>query len=952
MVRPRPLVATPCLQTPANAVGRDFLLSEAAGRRGGAPACIGFAARPARVAQPALPFTHAPQQQRQQRRQRQPATITSSHASAIKYKVCEQDITIHGATESCGACQRVLDPDGMAAPGGACRGLWYQHSLPCRQRFQNLAFGDVGSLSAGIQARSVVEDNSQLAPPPKRRRRQSLGEGFEETMQSPVVDLTFEEDVAVHSEARPYVLGSSRGRTEIQAYSTSAEVSKQVCMPSELTNDAHGSNSLVARGHAQRGGRGVATRPQRWKYGEAPHNEKRRLRGRGCGLGTCAEFLRGRGCGGARGRGAPGAAPSGPVAPKIPGKIPKPVKAANSKVRGVFISSSSLLAVGSSHHAFGASEGDIRGHYDVLGLARSATVEEIRRAFKLKALKAHPDKGGSAEEFHRALAAFEVLANESTRLTYDAELRFRDSSDGQGRAEGAFCQPRQRRGAATMAEEVREASGSARATLERVKMGDAVDLRNLCAAESLALQQLLAAERELRATRHRVGRNEGGLAAPAKLKGISRRAGEVVYQANVQAKRAHFSTERTPSLEQAIDWHIAITKLVNLSHSKGQMDVGADTDVNTSASPFLIVTEEDWLTVQADEPSLLMMGRWVFHAHGSSWRTPVTADVRQFIQNQAAVVAALVEDNRRVMDLTIERLMREALETRRLRKARQDALPEAISLACAERTWLAEREATGARRLAEALRLSPEDAAGVAVKLEALPPQEFQKLRTSLLMAAPDSLRALAGSSGPGASGPRAPLAALLALEPAEVPPRPAEPAFLSAPRGANGRTLSPLPWALATDAARKPLRWLSLAELGRLRAVAASAAAAADAEAWDKSLRHFRYDAAICSDVTTLGAAAALQPALGRAPAARSLMALFGRSRFLDFFQQLDLSRAPALVLEDPSLHAAMARLPYVKHVALPQDGWSDPDQRLRVQRALQPGVVVTFGAGLVSSI
>ena len=38
-------------------------------------------------------------------------------------------------------------------------------------------------------------------------------------------------------------------------------------------------------------------------------------------------------------------------------------------------------------------------HYAVLGLAPSATAEEIKAAFKAQALKTHPDKGGSAAMF-------------------------------------------------------------------------------------------------------------------------------------------------------------------------------------------------------------------------------------------------------------------------------------------------------------------------------------------------------------------------------------------------------------------------------------------------------------------------------------------------------------------------------------------------------------------------
>ncbi|KAJ3571923.1 hypothetical protein NP233_g3441 [Leucocoprinus birnbaumii] len=68
--------------------------------------------------------------------------------------------------------------------------------------------------------------------------------------------------------------------------------------------------------------------------------------------------------------------------------------------------------------------------YDVLGVAKDATTEEIRKAYKKKALKTHPDKlppGLSEEEKSRAVEKFkevsracEVLTDPERRREYDA----------------------------------------------------------------------------------------------------------------------------------------------------------------------------------------------------------------------------------------------------------------------------------------------------------------------------------------------------------------------------------------------------------------------------------------------------------------------------------------------------------------------------------------------------
>ncbi|KAL4435235.1 hypothetical protein ABPG77_001917 [Micractinium sp. CCAP 211/92] len=57
--------------------------------------------------------------------------------------------------------------------------------------------------------------------------------------------------------------------------------------------------------------------------------------------------------------------------------------------------------------------------YAALGLARTASDTEIRRAFRNLVSKVHPDKGGDAETFRRIQQAYEVLSNAAKRAEYD-----------------------------------------------------------------------------------------------------------------------------------------------------------------------------------------------------------------------------------------------------------------------------------------------------------------------------------------------------------------------------------------------------------------------------------------------------------------------------------------------------------------------------------------------------
>jgi len=57
--------------------------------------------------------------------------------------------------------------------------------------------------------------------------------------------------------------------------------------------------------------------------------------------------------------------------------------------------------------------------YELLGVPKTATGTEIKKAYRNLAKKAHPDKGGDIEKFKEINMAYEILANEDKRTTYD-----------------------------------------------------------------------------------------------------------------------------------------------------------------------------------------------------------------------------------------------------------------------------------------------------------------------------------------------------------------------------------------------------------------------------------------------------------------------------------------------------------------------------------------------------
>jgi molecular chaperone DnaJ len=60
-----------------------------------------------------------------------------------------------------------------------------------------------------------------------------------------------------------------------------------------------------------------------------------------------------------------------------------------------------------------------KDYYDTLGVSRTASADEIKKAFRKQARKHHPDAGGSEERFKELNEAYEVLSDAEKRSQYD-----------------------------------------------------------------------------------------------------------------------------------------------------------------------------------------------------------------------------------------------------------------------------------------------------------------------------------------------------------------------------------------------------------------------------------------------------------------------------------------------------------------------------------------------------
>lgn len=68
-------------------------------------------------------------------------------------------------------------------------------------------------------------------------------------------------------------------------------------------------------------------------------------------------------------------------------------------------------------------------YYDILGVDRQASQDEIKKAFRKKAMQYHPDKGGDESMFKKCQEAYDVLSDEQKKSNYDTFGSVNNNSD-------------------------------------------------------------------------------------------------------------------------------------------------------------------------------------------------------------------------------------------------------------------------------------------------------------------------------------------------------------------------------------------------------------------------------------------------------------------------------------------------------------------------------------------
>lgn len=77
----------------------------------------------------------------------------------------------------------------------------------------------------------------------------------------------------------------------------------------------------------------------------------------------------------------------------------------------------------------------MRNLYEILGLEKTASAEEVKEAYRRAVKAVHPDKGGNADAFREVQTAFTVLSDADSRRVYDESGDAEQAATGRSQIE-------------------------------------------------------------------------------------------------------------------------------------------------------------------------------------------------------------------------------------------------------------------------------------------------------------------------------------------------------------------------------------------------------------------------------------------------------------------------------------------------------------------------------------
>lgn len=242
----------------------------------------------------------------------------------------------------------------------------------------------------------------------------------------------------------------------------------------------------------------------------------------------------------------------------------------------------------------------VRGHYDVLGVLRTATAAEIHAAYRRRALATHPDKGGDPKDFRRVKLAFEELVDAAKRAAYDRSLVLFGRRDGMAAEASKTGATNTKTSTAKKSTEKKD-YGAARVAYCSLLASKPESWRSTL--ETMADEIVKGLADILKGSKSLQAPADAGAQANASgvLSGwqgptcISQHASKG-YKVTVSWAEISVSTSFTKSLTQSIDWQIALLSMQSTAQLRMKRRAQSE-----SKEPL---TEQEVFQVLEKEPAL------------------------------------------------------------------------------------------------------------------------------------------------------------------------------------------------------------------------------------------------------------------------------------------------------------------------------------------------------------
>jgi len=580
------------------------------------------------------------------------------------------------------------------------------------------------------------------------------------------------------------------------------------------------------------------------------------------------------------------------------------------------------------------------GCYGVLRIKRTATIEEIRRAYKAQALISHPDKGGSDEAMCKVKEAFETLSDPLLRASYDLKIQSDPSLAGDGLTRVAPDAGEDSPDTEATSKDIvwKSCLRVARAAMETCRLGGDVDITNCSALELLALQRFF--------TQKGFQPASATSAPPRKevafrgIVSITRRRGSGHYEVSTRLTATAMSgievyTQSTSSLPEALDWQIALDVLQRSVKSGTVLEEAAKQAWTEAPNVQLFYRSRvaNIWTPSTENPLLVVQHRNAFEQARARYGSDasayfekvkskalneIKANRAKFARRQATVLKdidghLLAQTLKLHFSLKESRLQTEDAENRR-------ALAEMRQVSCD----------TAAQQLQMALHLDSHTAAAAAIKLRRLPEAELQRRRAALL--APQRAREIKDRARTAVAVPVAPQRGK-AIKDRERPAV-AVPSVVVRP-------VADIPWVSdwPVVVARMPVQLLTFFELLVFQVCARSAKLFGQEELWAR-----------CKHLSSPPMRSSRQGRLLR-PRDKDSSKLWHRwARLLQrktldaAVECLDLTEVSRDVLRDQGLLGMFRGLPRLRRVFLPNAGWSDSHSKNEFIGSFRQDVRIEF--------